>query len=94
MAPTTAVWRLVAAEPPLLCEQELLLGGGAPLPYDMLCVCVGARPKSVSGSPHVLTLRDTHSVQVRGWPLQSCHWALLRVCSGATVPLPLPAAVV
>lgn len=44
--------------------RRLLLAAGGPLPYDKLCICTGARPKRLAvDSPHVVTLRDTESVE-------------------------------
>lgn len=44
-------------------SKALLLAGPCDsVPYGKLCVCAGARPRRLAESPHVLTVRDTHSV--------------------------------
>ncbi|KAK9845833.1 hypothetical protein WJX81_003814 [Elliptochloris bilobata] len=45
-----------------LDARELRLQGGGGLPYDRLCLCVGATPRRLAEGPNVLVLRDCDSV--------------------------------
>lgn len=40
----------------------LYLQDGASVKFSKLCICTGARPKSVARSPNVITIRDLESV--------------------------------
>lgn len=42
---------------------QLLLSSGARIDYDKICVCTGAQPRTLANHPHVITLRDSESIE-------------------------------